>query len=1053
MFAYASLQTFALLGITILSVSGWAITLIRQRAESKKIEEDRFHLDYLNTYLKLAARDRNTFIFKENLDTGDAEFLFSSNAEAMNRKPLVGAERYKHIPEGYHDLVKTAAKIIGQPVEYKFLLPETNQYEWIRQTTLAEYQNKRGETIRIQSSAIINRIKNLEVELGEVTTLLRQATELGEIGIFSHNLSNDMLKGNARFFELMALPTDLKEITLDTFVGQISGVPKEDLLEDISRHKDRDYIQKRTVMVGEGVDYRWVEFRFRALMVNGEATSIEGVLFDVTEREAYEKRLLELNRHFERVEEQLNRVTDANGVGIYEVRQDTREFTVNSQFRAIAGLPEDKFPQIFAKDYVARMSEATQKVWSQQRSEEQLDTQYVRVRELIMDDGSTKFVRTTTISKYSDEKGYSTLYGVMTDVTEEHKQLIELQRIQRATQLANEAAKVVVFEIDLETDFAEVVSGVSSFPHLYQEKPFMEVMKGLHKLDDLNKLSIAQSEPGKPASVALYQYESDEMAYNAQIGFSKPYVSEGKHYQMAYRLITDEFVEATEKALKYSEQLSKAQRVTELALELADMVVFEIDQDGGAIEVVAGHSPVYPEGSTYKFDELVKLVYVDEDREKLLEAKENPGTLVWVQTLSPETSQPLYWSAIGFSQKYQRDGNEFQMLYRQNITELVEAQKLAASREEHLVETVAELEKRRAAQAQMFAIIGHELRTPVASLKMLIEASNCIDKLENGHLLSKTVDHILDVLDDLRMVAKPEEQIKNDIRSLYLPAEMEQYSQMLMPLVNEQGFTMSLDVSELPESEVELPVQALRQVVINLSKNALIHSKGSRLDIKGAVSEQGGGSWLKVSIEDDGIGISTEEIDDLFSPFIRVRTDADGTGLGLHICQELALSMGGDIVYEPNTPKGSRFTLTIPISQMDTNPLHDEAESKRVCYSLEGAKVLLAEDNPTLQLLTKNVLEKKGAVVTATSNGKSALASFNDEEYDFVISDIFMPEMDGYGLAKALREAEFNGPIIGLTAATIGDETEQMLQAGADRVLAKPISVEALKAALLELSV
>ncbi len=120
---------------------------------------------------------------------------------------------------------------------------------------------------------------------------------------------------------------------------------------------------------------------------------------------------------------------------------------------------------------------------------------------------------------------------------------------------------------------------------------------------------------------------------------------------------------------------------------------------------------------------------------------------------------------------------------------------------------------------------------------------------------------------------------------------------------------------------------------------------------------------------------------------------------------------------------------------------------------MEGAKILLAEDNPTLQLLTKNILEKQGAVVTATSNGKSALASFNDEEYDLVISDIFMPEMDGYGLAKALREAEFNGPIIGLTAATIGDETELMLQAGADRVLAKPISVEALKAALLELSV
>ena len=162
--------------------------------------------------------------------------------------------------------------------------------------------------------------------------------------------------------------------------------------------------------------------------------------------------------------------------------------------------------------------------------------------------------------------------------------------------------------------------------------------------------------------------------------------------------------------------------------------------------------------------------------------------------------------------------------------------------------------------------------------------------------------------------------------------------------------------------------------------------------------------------------------------------------------------MGGDIVYEPNTPRGSRFTLTIPINEMDSTPLHDEAESERVCYSLEGAKILLAEDNPTLQLLTKNILEKQGAVVNAASNGKLALDSFNEGVYDLVISDIFMPEIDGYGLAKALRDAEFNGPIIGLTAATIGDETEQMLEAGADRVIPKPLAIEALKAAWLELS-
>ena len=146
--------------------------------------------------------------------------------------------------------------------------------------------------------------------------------------------------------------------------------------------------------------------------------------------------------------------------------------------------------------------------------------------------------------------------------------------------------------------------------------------------------------------------------------------------------------------------------------------------------------------------------------------------------------------------------------------------------------------------------------------------------------------------------------------------------------------------------------------------------------------------------------------------------------------------MGGDIIYEPNTPKGSRFVLTVPLDVAKTSHADVAEEDLIAGVSLEGRKILLAEDNPTLQLLTKNMLEKQGAVVSAASNGKLALASFKDGDYDLVISGIFMPEMDGYGLAKALRESKYLGPIIGLTAATIGDETEQMLEAGADRVLA-----------------
>lgn len=126
---------------------------------------------------------------------------------------------------------------------------------------------------------------------------------------------------------------------------------------------------------------------------------------------------------------------------------------------------------------------------------------------------------------------------------------------------------------------------------------------------------------------------------------------------------------------------------------------------------------------------------------------------------------------------------------------------------------------------------------------------------------------------------------------------------------------------------------------------------------------------------------------------------------------------------------------------------YSEAQLKQ---TLAGKAVFFAEDQLTIQMLTKNVLTKAGAEVTVASNGQQALEAFSGAIPDIVITDGMVPEMDGYEFSARLREKGYAGPIIAVTAATIGDESDRLISAGADVVLPKPMKIEELKLALAE---
>jgi len=350
------------------------------------------------------------------------------------------------------------------------------------------------------------------------------------------------------------------------------------------------------------------------------------------------------------------------------------------------------------------------------------------------------------------------------------------------------------------------------------------------------------------------------------------------------------------------------------------------------------------------------------------------------------------------------------------------------------------LEESAKQQNKMFAIISHELRTPAAALKYLTTeqkknaASNTNDKK-----IADTVDHLLGVLDDMRAATQPNFVVQSKPQMIDVQDKLATSLNIVSNIIENHDFEVIIE----PPSQLIPPLflngQLLVQISSNLIKNAAFYSGGSQLHIVTSIIDESDKSMtLSILFSDNGTGIDEDIVDTLFDPFERGHSHKDGTGLGLHLSKQFAQEyMGGDLVLQPSS-QGACFELMIkaPKYAVQTTP-----PSNKVLSNLD---ILIVEDNPTIMTATEAMLSNAGAKTQTAYNGTAALQILNTESFDLVLTDIFMPEMDGYELIKTLREQGYDKPVFGMTAAIIGNEIDELYQAGADKILTKPFTVEEL---------
>lgn len=380
-------------------------------------------------------------------------------------------------------------------------------------------------------------------------------------------------------------------------------------------------------------------------------------------------------------------------------------------------------------------------------------------------------------------------------------------------------------------------------------------------------------------------------------------------------------------------------------------------------------------------------------------------------------------------------------------------------KERALEATLAELSSRQERQRQLFSIVSHELRTPASVVSMLI------DDLPHRHVpvkvrkqLREGIDQLLNTLADMRQTVNPSQNLPIT-RVSYSPAELaDSVRNMFAQIAREQGMTIHLTLSDAARLPRLGDQRRLRQALSNMLRNAIIHSKGDAITLRFDAVMAGTQPISRWTITDNGIGIAADQIERLFQAFERGLQDpnnpVDGSGLGLYIAKSSMEILGGAISHFTPAGGGTGFVIDLPEEIVPDHSLTlspaDLITKKQARYP--NMFVLLAEDNALVAEVTMAKLARFVGRVELAGNGVEALAKIAADPPDLLITDLFMPEMAGDVLTATLRGAGNTMPIIGLTAAAVGDDINRLEDAGATAVMVKPMDIAAIRQVIDEIA-
>jgi signal transduction histidine kinase/ActR/RegA family two-component response regulator len=372
------------------------------------------------------------------------------------------------------------------------------------------------------------------------------------------------------------------------------------------------------------------------------------------------------------------------------------------------------------------------------------------------------------------------------------------------------------------------------------------------------------------------------------------------------------------------------------------------------------------------------------------------------------------------------------------------------------------------AKSAFLANMSHELRTPMNGIMGMIDLAlrqTADDKVRTQLGKAKQSSKVLlAVINDILDLSKIEaERLVLEHVEFRLGEVFENVTSLMADRVAEKQLSLSVDLpSELAVARFEGDPLRLGQILLNLTGNALKFTSQGSITL-GVRLLDGDGERLRLRFDvvDTGIGIAADDQQRLFTPFEQADSSMTrkygGSGLGLAICKQLSRLMGGEIGVVSTPGEGSRFWFTAcltrvsgDVDRMRTADQNGSAEL-RLRQEFGGARVLLAEDEPVNQEVSRSLLEDVGLCVDLASDGREAVEFARRGVYQLILLDVQMPNLNGLDAAREIRRDSLNRetPILAMTANAFDEDRKNCLDAGMDEHISKPIDPANLFGAML----
>jgi len=383
---------------------------------------------------------------------------------------------------------------------------------------------------------------------------------------------------------------------------------------------------------------------------------------------------------------------------------------------------------------------------------------------------------------------------------------------------------------------------------------------------------------------------------------------------------------------------------------------------------------------------------------------------------------------------------------------------MVAKRTAELEEAREQAERANLAKSSFLANMSHEIRTPLASVIGYAEWLNeggLTDQEREEAVTSilRTGKHVVEIINDILDLSKIEsDKLSVEVLDVPLFSLLNEIERLMTLHAQDRHLLFNLQFSYPLPANIRTDPTRLKQVLINLCSNAIKFTERGSVTLKVHCEPETG--LIEFAIVDTGIGIPPHKYEMLFESFTQADESTTrrfgGTGLGLNISRRLTRMMGGDITIDSVMGEGSTFTATILTdiscfdhmvsSAQDVDQLlpRKADEQKDRIQSLQG-RVLVADDNLDNQRLIEHYLHRLGADVSLVDNGAMAVEAALQEDYDLILMDMQMPEMDGPTATHMLRQIGCTIPIIALTANAGSEDKTRCLEAGCNDFLGKPI--------------